>query len=98
MFLDDSPSLSIFALGEKGSHEIICGIANISILPQTVFKYALSFFEFPLFMEIDIYLDDLKPEVQKRVLRELGLKSAKDGNYDVFPLLTLVSAQTGQDE
>ena len=49
-------------------------------------------------MEIDIYLDDLKPEVQKRVLRELGLKSAKDGNYDVFPLLTLVSGQTGQDE
>ena len=49
-------------------------------------------------MEIDIYLDDLKPEVQKRVLRELGLKSANDGNYDVFPLFTLVSAQTGQDE
>ena len=47
-------------------------------------------------MEIDIYLDDLKLEVQKRVLRELGLKSAKDGNYDVFPLFTLVSAQTGQ--
>ena len=43
-------------------------------------------------------LDDLKPEVQKRVLRELGLKSAKDGNYDVFPLFTLVSAQTGHDE
>lgn len=41
-------------------------------------------------MEIDIYLDDLKLEVQKRVLRELGLKSAKDGNYDVFPLFTLV--------
>lgn len=49
-------------------------------------------------MEIDIYLDDLKPEVQKRVLRELELKSAKDGNYDVFPLFTLVSAQTGHDE
>ena len=49
-------------------------------------------------MEIDIYLDDLKPEVQKRVLRELGLKSAKHGNYDVFPLLTLVSAQMGHDE
>lgn len=46
-------------------------------------------------MEIDIYLDDLKPEVQKRVLRELGLKSAKDGNYDVFPLFTLGSAQMG---
>ena len=49
-------------------------------------------------MEIDIYLDDLKPEVQKRVLRELGLKSAQDGNYDVFPLFTLVSAQMGHDE
>lgn len=49
-------------------------------------------------MEIDIYLDDLKPEVQKRVLRELGLKSAKDGNYDVFPLFTLMSGKTGQDE
>ena len=49
-------------------------------------------------MEIDIYLDDLKPEVRGRGVRELGLKSAKDGNYDVFPLLTLVSGQTGQDE
>ena len=47
-------------------------------------------------MEIEIYLDDLKPEVQKRVLQELGLESARDGNYDVFPLFTLVSAQTGQ--
>ena len=25
-------------------------------------------------------------------------KSAKDGNYDVFPLFTLVSAQMGHDE
>ena len=49
-------------------------------------------------MEIDIYLDDLKPEVQKRVLCELGLKYAKDGNYDVFHLFTLVSAKTDQDE
>lgn len=49
-------------------------------------------------MEIEIYLDDLKPEVQKRVLQELGLESARDGNYDVFPLFTLVNAQTGQDE
>ena len=51
MLLDDSLSLSILALGEKGSHEIICGIAHISILPQAVFKYALGFFEFPLFIQ-----------------------------------------------
>ena len=49
-------------------------------------------------MEIDIYLDDLKPEVQKRVLCELGRKSAQDCNCDVFPLFTLVSAKTDQDE
>ena len=49
MLLDDSLSLPVLALGEKGSHEIICGIAHISILPQAVFKYALGLFEFPLF-------------------------------------------------
>jgi hypothetical protein len=36
--------------------------------------------------ELEIYLSNLKPEVQERVLRFLGLKSAKDGNLDVFPL------------
>jgi hypothetical protein len=36
--------------------------------------------------ELEIYLSDLKPEVQKRVLRFLGLRSAEGGNLDVFPL------------
>lgn len=38
---------------------------------------------------MEIYLDDLKPEVQKQVLLALGLKSASEGNYDVFPLFVL---------
>ncbi|MCW3134548.1 MAG: hypothetical protein N2V78_09500 [Methanophagales archaeon] len=32
-----------------------------------------------------IYIDDLKPEVQKEVLSFMGL----DGNYDVFPIFVL---------
>ena len=37
-------------------------------------------------MSVEIYIDDLKPEIQKQVLEELGLESAKDGNYDIIPL------------
>ena len=40
-------------------------------------------------MEIEIYLEDLKPEIQEKVLEELGIKSTSEGNYDVFPLFTV---------
>ena len=40
-------------------------------------------------MESEIYLEDLKPEIQEKVLEELGIKSASEGNYDVFPLFTV---------
>lgn len=40
-------------------------------------------------MSIEIYIDDLKPEIQKQVLEELGLESAEDGNYDIFPLFSV---------
>lgn len=38
-------------------------------------------------MSVEIYIDDLKPEIQKQVLEELGLESAEDGNYDIFPVV-----------
>ena len=37
-------------------------------------------------MSVEIYICDLKPEVQEQVLSELNLSSAKEGNYDLFPL------------
>jgi len=39
--------------------------------------------------EMELYLRDLKPEVQRRVLRFLGLKSLKEGNLDIFPIATI---------
>ena len=33
-------------------------------------------------MSVEIYIDDLKPDIQRQVLEELGLKTAEDGNYD----------------
>lgn len=40
-------------------------------------------------MSVEIYIDDLKPEIQKQALEELGLESAEDGNYDIFPLFSV---------
>ncbi len=40
-------------------------------------------------MSVEIYIDDLKPEIQKQVLEELGLDSAEDGNYDIIPLFSV---------
>ena len=38
---------------------------------------------------MDIYIKDLKEEVQKEVLEFLHLSTPGDGNYDVFPLFVL---------
>lgn len=40
-------------------------------------------------MNVEIYLDDLKPEMQKEVLDHLGIGDAKEGNYDIFPLFVI---------
>ena len=40
-------------------------------------------------MGIDIYLDNLKPEIQEKALEELGIKSDREGNYDVFQLFAV---------
>jgi hypothetical protein len=39
--------------------------------------------------EMALYLRDLKPEAQRRVLRFLGLKSPEEGNLDIFPIATI---------
>ena len=36
-------------------------------------------------MSVEIYIDDLKPDIQRQVLEELGLETAEDGNYDIIP-------------
>ena len=38
-------------------------------------------------------LEDLKPEIQTEVLEFLGLKDAKEGNYDVIPLFMLAESE-----
>lgn len=40
-------------------------------------------------MNVEIYLNDLKPEMQKEVLDLLGIVDAKEGNYDIFPLFII---------
>lgn len=35
---------------------------------------------------IEIYLDDLTPEKRQEILEALG---GEDGNYDIFPIVTL---------
>ena len=30
-------------------------------------------------MSVEIYIDDLKPDIQRQVLEELGLETAEDG-------------------
>ena len=39
-------------------------------------------------MSVEIYIDDLKPDIQRQVLEELGLETAEDGNYDIIPLFS----------
>jgi len=34
----------------------------------------------------DVFFDDLVPEIQKELLKFMGLETPADGNYDVFPL------------
>ncbi len=38
---------------------------------------------------MEIFFSDLTEDAQARVLSELGLKDAKDGNFDIAPLFVL---------
>jgi hypothetical protein len=38
---------------------------------------------------LEIFLGDLTPEAQRKVLRFLKLKGPKEANLDTFPLFTL---------
>ena len=40
-------------------------------------------------MSVEIYIDDLKPDIERQVLEELGLETAEDGNYDIIPLFSV---------
>ena len=40
-------------------------------------------------MSVEIYIDELKPDIQRQVLEELGLDTAEDGNYDIIPLFSV---------
>ena len=37
-------------------------------------------------MSVEIYIDDLKPDIQRQVLEELGLETAED---DIIPLFSV---------
>ena len=39
--------------------------------------------------KLEIFLSDLTPEAQARVLRFLGIKTPEELNLDVFPLFNL---------
>jgi len=45
--------------------------------------------------EFNIYIYDLKPEVQKKLIEFLG---GENGNYDMFPLATLVNEDCEENE
>lgn len=48
--------------------------------------------------ELEIYFRDLVPDVQKAILELYGISSAKDANWDSFPIFTLeVTEADGQD-
>ena len=40
-------------------------------------------------MEIEIYFNDFKEEVQAEILEQAGLKSPSEANWDVFPITTV---------
>jgi hypothetical protein len=39
--------------------------------------------------QLEIFLSDLKPEAQAKVLRFLKIKDAWEANLDIFPLFVL---------
>lgn len=45
--------------------------------------------KFESIKRIEIYIFDLKEEIQKEVLKLYGYESAEDGNFDTIPLTIL---------
>lgn len=45
----------------------------------------------------EIYFEDLKPEVQKRLLKFCKLKDQYQMNWDVFPLAEIEEPEEGWD-
>ena len=45
----------------------------------------------------DIYFSDLTPEAQRRFLAFYGLTNAAEGNYDVFPIISVPDADMGRE-
>ncbi len=45
----------------------------------------------------DIYFSDLTPEAQKRFLAFYGLINAAEGNYDVFPIISIPDTDMGRE-
>lgn len=46
---------------------------------------------------LDIYFSDLTPEAQKRFLAFYNLSNAAEGNYDVFPIISIPDADMGRE-
>lgn len=40
-------------------------------------------------LKVEIFIDDLKPNVQKELLKAMNLNSPEEGNLDIFPLFTI---------
>lgn len=40
-------------------------------------------------MDFEIYFDDLKEEVQQKLLKAAGIKDPADANWDVLPVTTI---------
>lgn len=45
--------------------------------------------------EFELYFSDLTEQAQAEFLEKAGLKTAAEGNYDVFPITTIC---VGEDE
>ena len=46
---------------------------------------------------VDIYFSDLTPEAQRHFLAFYGLTNAAEGNYDVFPIISIPDADMGRE-
>lgn len=49
-------------------------------------------------MPTDIMFSDLKEEIQRELLKKLGLKTLKEGNLDVFPISVIHTLEDWEDE
>ena len=49
-------------------------------------------------MSVEIYIDDLKPDIQRQVLEELGLETAEELQKMGIMILSLFSAQRDRND